>query len=418
MKVLLKAATIVDPNSDFHKQIVDIYIEKGIIKQIGQSLIVDDSTQIIEVKDLHVSPGWFDASVCIGEPGYEERETVTNALTVAAKSGFTHIAVHPNSNPIIDSSATLSFLKNKAWGYATSLHPIGALTVQSKGIDLAELYDMQQQGAIAFGDYKKAIENPNLLKLALLYTQNFNGLVQSYPQENQIAGKGIVNEEEQSTLLGLKGIPALAEELQIARDLYILEYTGGKLHIPTISTAKAVTLIREAKAKGLQVTCSVTVHHLALTDTLLQEFDTNYKVQPPLRSQQDVKALIQGVNDRTIDMITSDHRPMDIEHKKVEFDNAAYGTIGLESAYGICATFLDTETIVKAFTAGRTIYGISDITIEEGAIADLTLFSTQGKAIFTEDDILSTSKNTAFINQEVKGHVYGIYANQQLILKS
>ncbi len=418
MKVLLKAATIVDPKSPYHKQIVDIYIEKGIIKQIDQSLTVDDTTQIVEVEDLHVSSGWFDSSVCIGEPGYEERETVANALVVAAKSGFTHIAVQPNSNPIIDSSATLSFLKNKAWGKATELHPIGALTMQSKGIDLAELYDMQQQGAIVFGDYKKSINNPNLLKLALLYAQNFDGLVQSYPQDNQIAGKGIVNEEEQSTLLGLKGIPALAEELQIARDLYILEYTRGKLHIPTISTAKSVALIREAKAKGLQVSCSVAVHHLALTDTLLQEFDTNYKVQPPLRTQNDVTALIAGVNDGTIDMITSDHRPMDIEHKKVEFDNAAYGTIGLESTYGICATLLDTDTLVRALTAGKSIFGIDNAIITEGAVADLTLFSTQGNTTFTTNDILSTSKNSAFIDQKVKGHVYGVYANQQLILKS
>ncbi len=417
MKVLLKAATIIDADSPYNNQTVDVLIDNGIISKIDHTISTNTDTEELALENLHISQGWFDSSVCIGEPGFEERETITNALDVAAQNGFTAIAVHPNSNPVIDNTATLSFLKAKSFGKATNLHPIGSLTTGSKGIDLAELYDMQEHGAIAFGDYKKPINNPNLLKLALLYTQNFNGLVQSYPQDNQIAGKGMVHEGEQSTLLGLKAIPALAEELQIARDLFVLEYTGGKLHIPTISTEKSVSLIREAKRKGLQVTCSVTTHHLTLTDEVLSDYDSNYKVQPPLRTKKDVIALIRGVEDHTIDMITSDHRPMDTENKKVEFDNASYGTIGLESSFGACNTVLPTSTVINSFTRGKSIFGIPTFPINVGNKAEVTLFSPTGDTVFTTNHIQSSSDNSAFINRTLRGTVYGIYANQQLKLK-
>jgi len=282
---------------------------------------------------------------------------------------------------------------------------------------MAELYDMKQAGAIAFGDYKSAIQNPNLLKIALLYAQNFDGLILSFPQNNDIAGKGIVHEEKQSTLLGLKGIPALAEELQISRDLFILEYTGGKLHIPTISTAKSVQLIRDAKAKGLQVSCSVSVHHLALTDQELTTFNTHYKVLPPLRTQKDIDILIEGIHDGTIDMVTSDHQPMDIEHKKVEFDNAKFGTIGLESAFGILNSILDTEKTVDMLTQGKSIFGIKNIPIAKGNTANLSLFTPKVTTTFTEAHIHSISKNSAFIGKEQKGNAYGIIANGKMVLK-
>ncbi|WP_103068059.1 dihydroorotase [Aquimarina sediminis] len=417
MNFLLKAATVIDPASPYHHQTVDILIENGTITDINTTINSSNHIEEIQLDDLHVSQGWFDSSVCFGEPGYEERETIDNGLLVAAKSGFTAIALHPNSSPIIDNSASIGFLKGKALNNAVSLYPIGALTMQSKGIDLAELYDMKQAGAIAFGDYKKAVKNPNLLKIALLYAQNFGGLVMSYPQEDCIAGKGMVNEEEQSTLLGLKGIPALAEELQIVRDLFLLEYTGGTLHIPTVSTAKSVDLIREAKAKGLQVSCSTTVHHLTLTDKELVTFDANYKVLPPLRTQKDITALVEGVADGTIDMVTSDHRPMDVEYKKVEFDNAKYGTIGLESAFGILNEKLGIDTTIAMLTKGKSIFGVESPTIDKGNKADLSLFTPKHKATFTKEDVISTSKNSAFFEQQTKGTSYGIIANGKNVLK-
>ena len=249
MTTLLKSATIIDTSSPFNNQVKDILITDGIITKIDNNISNKKEYKIVELDNLHVSSGWFDTSVSLGEPGYEERETIKHGLDVAAKSGFTEIAVNPNTNPVTENKAAVEFLINKATNFATNLYPIGTLTQQSKGVEMAELYDMQQSGAIAFGDYNKPIANDNLLKVALLYTQNFNGLAMSFPKNNSIAGEGVVNEGKNSTLLGLKGIPALAEELQISRDLFLLEYTGGKLHIPTISTEKSLQLIKEAKKK-------------------------------------------------------------------------------------------------------------------------------------------------------------------------
>ena len=268
MNALIKSATIVDPKSDFHNETVDILIEKGRIAKISKRISNPSNYKEIKLDHLHVSQGWFDSSVCFGEPGYEERETIDNGLKTAAFSGFTAVALNPNTNPVIDSNADISFLKSKAQNKATSLYPIGALTSSSKGEDLAEFFDMKNAGAVAFYDYQKPISNPNLMKIALQYASNFDGLVCSFPQESKISGSGVVNENINSTRLGLKGNPALAEELQVARDLFLLEYTEGKLHIPTISTATSVALIRAAKAKKLNVTCSVAIHNLLLTDGL------------------------------------------------------------------------------------------------------------------------------------------------------
>jgi dihydroorotase len=416
MKLIIKSAKIIDSKSSFHNQTVDLLIADGLIEKIGVSLPNDDAT-VVRFDDLHVSQGWFDSSVSFGEPGYEDRETITNGLNVAAKSGFTAIGLQPNSFPVIDNQSQVNFVKNKANGFATEIFPIGALTKASEGKDMAELFDMKKAGAIAFGDYNKSIDNANILKIALQYVQDFDGLVIAYSQDPNIKGNGVANEGIVSTRLGLKGIPNLAEELQISRNLFLLEYTGGKLHIPTISTAKSVQLIREAKAKGLDVTCSVTVHHLVLTDEKLDGFDTRFKVTPPLRTEVDRQALLNGIADGTIDMITSDHNPIDIEFKKMEFDTAKNGTIGLESAFGALLTVLPVETIVAKLTSGRAVFGLENNTIEEGAKANLTFFTPEGKSTFMKENILSKSKNSAFLGTEIQGSVYGILNQNQLVTK-
>lgn len=411
MKVLVKSAKIIDNESPFNNKIVDILIDNGLITEIGPSLKVDRADQEISFENLHVSRGWFDSSVSFGEPGFEERETIDNGLITAGKSGFTAVAVNPGNYPVTDNKGAVSFLKSKAAGSPVSLYPIGALTRESAGLDVAELYDMQQAGAIAFGDYKKAITHPNLLKIALQYAQNFDGLIHSFPQEDKIAGAGQVNENENSTYLGLKGIPALAEELQITRDLYILEYTGGKLHIPTISTARSVGIIREAKERGLDVSCSVAVHNLFLTDDILREFDTNAKVLPPLRTKHDIKALLAGIKDGTIDMVTSDHYPVDIENKKVEFDNALFGTIGLESAFGALLRVVSLKSAITLLLAGRSRFNLPEESLEVGSTANLTFFDPEIRYTLALDHIHSSSKNTVFLHQELKGKVLGIFAN-------
>ena len=418
MSTLLKNARIIDVSSPFHHQVKDILIHNGVIKKIADSIVETKGDKVIRLENLHVSCGWFDTSVSLGEPGFEERETLNHGLTVAAKSGFTAIALNANTNPIIDSKSDVEYVINKSKDSGVKLYPIAALTQKSEGKELAELHDMKQSGAIAFADYNKPISNDNLMKVALLYAQNFDGLILSFPKNNSISGEGIANEGINSTKLGLKGIPALAEHIQIARDLFLLEYTGGKLHIPTISSAKSATLIKEAKKKGLQVTCSVTPHHLLLTDDELDEFDSRFKTTPPLRTKKDVKALQKAVTSGVIDIITSDHNPIDVEHKKVEFSEAKDGVVGLESFFASINTTLDLDTIIESITQKpRAIFGVKSAQINENSEADLTLFNPDKEFTFSHEHLLSTSKNSPFINTKCKGEVYGIYANQKLILK-
>ena len=418
MNLIVRAAKIIDSKSPFHNQIVDLLIEDGTIIKIGTSIVNSSNLKELKLDNLHVSQGWFDSSVCFGEPGYEDCETIENGLLVAAKSGFTSVALQPHTQPIIDNQSQVHFVQSKAKDAATQLYPIGALTKESLGKDLAELYDMKNAGAIAFGDYKRSVSNANLLKIALQYAQDFDGLVIAFSQDSDLKGNGVVNEGVVSTQLGLKGIPAMAEELQVVRNLFLLEYTGGKLHIPTISTEKSVALIKEAKSKGLQVTCSVAVHHLTLTDEKLHGFDTRYKVAPPLRADSDRKALLQGILDGTIDMITTDHNPFDIERKKMEFDLAKNGTIGLESAFGALLTVLPVELVIQKLTFGKSVFGIQESTIKEGNLANLSFFNPKETWTFTKENIQSKSKNSAFLGQEMNGKAYGIYNQGKLVISN
>jgi len=416
MNIVIKNATIVDTSSQFHQKQVDIKIENGVITEISPE-INSGNFDTLSLENLHVSSGWMDVSVSFGEPGFEDRETIDNGLTTAAKSGFTHIAYQPNTSPVIDNQSIVSFVKSKAAYHATSLYPIGAFTKNQEGTDLSEMFDMQNAGAIAFGDYKKNITNANLLKIGLQYVQDFDGTVIAFCNDDTIKGKGVVHEGIASTKLGLKGIPPLAEEVVLARNLFLLEYTGGKMHVPTISTTKSVEMIKEAKAKGLNVTCSVAVHNLVLTDEVLTDFDTRFKVNPPLRDTFHQQALINGVLDGTIDVITSDHCAMDIEHKKMEFDMAKDGTIGLESAFGALLEILPLNIVIEKLQAAKAIFLNDSNGIKIGSKADLTLFDPSKEWTFTKNDILSKSKNSAFLNHKMKGFVYGIYHNNKLIIK-
>ncbi len=417
MNILLRSAKIIDSNSKFHNQKMDILIKNGIISDIGKKLVLPGNCKEIQLKNLHVSNGWFDTSVSLGEPGYEERENIQHGLEVAARSGFTKIALNPNTYPLIDNKSAVEFLIQKSSASAVNLYPIANLTQGAQGKEMAELFDMKNSGAIAFGDYNKPVENANLLKIALLYAQNFEGIVMSFPEDAGIGTHGFVNESENTTRLGLNSIPNLSEELQVARDLALLEYTGGKLHIPTISTSKAVQLIKEAKKKGLDVSCSVAAHHIFLTDEEIQSFDTNFKVKPPLRSEKDVKSLIKGLKDGTIDMLVSDHNPIDIENKNVEFENGFFGTIGMESLFGSARQKLEVEDIISCLTdKPKKRFDLPVTAIENDIKADLTLFDPDTQYIFEKDNILSKSKNSAFIGKSLKGKIYGIFSNNKLVL--
>lgn len=409
MILYLKSAVIIDPtNKELHQKKRDILIRDGIIEKIAARIDPPARAKKIDLPNLHVSLGWFDSGVCFGEPGFEERESIAHGLQVAGKSGFTEIVLNPNTYPLPDNSGAIVFLTNAGQGSATKLYPLGALTLKSEGAELAELFDMKNSGACGFYDYKAPLNNGNLLKIALQYAQNFNAVVCSFPLDQQIAGKGVVNEGAVSTRLGLKGIPAMAEEVQLARDLAILEYAGGSLHVPTISSAQSVALIEAAKKKGLDVSCSVAVHNLWFDDEVLEGFDSNYKVLPPLRSKADSKALLKGLKTGVIDMVTTDHSPMDIEEKRVEFDHAAYGTIGLEHGFGALNALLGLDKTVELLTKGRERFGIPVPVLGEGVAANVTLFNPDETYTVTAEHLLSTSKNSMFLGETLKGQVYGI----------
>ncbi|WP_455170268.1 dihydroorotase [Aegicerativicinus sediminis] len=416
MTVLIQSATVLDTSSTHHKKVVDILIEKGKITTISNKIEPKKGWTVVSEKNLHVSQGWFDSSVSFGEPGYEEREDLENGLYTAAKSGFTSVAINPNTHPVIDSYADVAYVINKAQKSPVNAVVIGSLTKDGNGTDLAEMFDMHNAGAVAYYDYKKSINNPNVIKLALQYASNFGGIIMSFPNNEAIAGHGVMNEETTSTLLGLKGIPSLAEEIRLVRDLYLVEYTGGTMHIPTISTAKSVDLIRAAKSKGLNISCSVAVHNLVLTDEILKNFDSNYKVLPPLRTETDRLALIEGVKDGTIDMVTSDHNPLDIELKKLEFDRADFGTIGLESFFGALQTVFSTAKSIEILTSGKHLFKVQGTSIEEGEVADLSLFNPAESYVFGEENIFSKSHNSIFKGKKLKGKVYGTFSKNQLTI--
>jgi dihydroorotase len=406
MNIILKSAKVINVESKHNGSKQDILISEGKIKKIGSTISVKNA-KTISVKNLHVSVGWFDSSVSFGEPGYEERETLLNGADVAAKSGFTDLLLNPSTNPVLDNQTDISFIKSKSLNSSCNIHPIGALTLSSESKDLAELYDMKNSGAVGFYDFKKPILNSNLLKTALLYSQSFNSVIMSYPQDNSVAKGGLINEGTISVNYGIKGIPNFAEEIQIARDLHVLEYTGGKLHIPTISTKKSLELIKKAKSKGLNVTCSVAVHNLIFNDKKLKDFDTRFKVLPPLREEKDRVALVNGVKTGLIDMVTSDHLPIDLENKKTDIENAKYGTIGLESIFGSLLSLFDLNQTIEILSRGREIFNIEKPEFEVGSKASLSLFTINDYE-FSKADILSKSKNSAFLGMKMKGKPIGV----------
>jgi len=416
MNSLIKSATIIDKNSEFHNKTVDILISNGIISDISEDIKNPKNFLEIRFPNLHVSNGWFDYSVCTGEPGYEERDNLLNTLMLASKSGFTSVGLQPNTFPVTEKSTEIEYLKAVAKNSNVNIYPIGALTKSSDGNELAELFEMKNSGAIGFGDYKKSIVNANVLKLALLYSKDYNIPIFSFPLNREISNNGVMNEGITSTSLGLKGIPGMSEEIQIMRDIRILEYTGGNLHIPYISTRKSLELIKKAKNKGLNISCSTCVHNLFFNDSHLSDFNTNFKVLPPLRTQDDIDQLISGVKDGSIDTVTSDHNPLDIELKNVEFDKAEFGTIGLESLFGALNRIFPIKTTINILTRGKKVFGIEETEIKIGTQADLSLFNPINSFVFNDDNVLSMSKNSIFIGSSLKGKVYGTISNGKMTL--
>jgi dihydroorotase len=414
MNLLIKSATIIDPNSPFHNKVSDILIEKGIISRIEPN--IESDAEVIEAEGCFLSPGFFDLNCNIGEPGLETKEDLYTGTKVAAAGGFTGIALMPNTAPPVHSKAEIEYIVNRSKKNLVDVYPLGAISHKREGKDLAEMYDMYLSGAKAFTDGNRPVQDAGLMERALLYAQGFDALVFSYPEDTAIAGKAKVNEGEVSTLLGMKGIPSLAEELMIARDLYLAEYTGSPIHFSTISTTRSVELIREAKHKGLEVTCDVAVHHLVLTDEALMGFDSLYKVKPPLRTQDDVDALLLGLKDGTIDAIVSQHTPHEVEFKDVEFEVAEYGIINLQTAFStVVEAGLDIGLIVqKLAIAPREILGVDVPVIALGKEANLVLVDTKAQWEFNKKNNRSKSYNSPFLGETLSGKVLLTFNNNQL----
>jgi dihydroorotase len=410
MNLLLQNVTIVDPQSPHHNQRTDILIENGLIRQVGKYISPEGAT-VVSGENLCVSPGWMDLHAHLRDPGFEYKETLESGAAAAAAGGFTAVLVMPETHPVVQTKAGVEYILRRSQTLPVDLVPAGALSQNLEGKELAELYDMHIAGAKAFTDAEHAVHHSGVLVRALMYAHNFGGKVHVRCDEKTVSHGGQMHEGVVSTRLGLKGIPSLAEELMVVRNIYLAEYAGTPIHLMALSSAKSVELVREARQKGLPVTASVHAANLFWNDSALEDFDTNYKVNPPLRGEDDRKALIRGIADGTIDCITSGHSPEDVETKVMEFDLAAFGMIGLEAAFALAnsAGILSKEELVKAFCHNpRTIAGVEIPVIKTGEKANLTIFDPSEKWTFSANDIRSKSKNTPLVGKELTGKVIGI----------
>lgn len=416
MKILLKSVQIINTGSPHHDSQKDILVENGIIQQIDNQ-IDTSADEVVQGEDFHVSVGWFDLRVHATEPGYEHRETLASMSQAAQRGGFTEVALLPNTKPTIQTKESVLFLKQSGENQLVSIHPIAAVTLNTEGKDFTEMLDLYYAGAVAFSDGNCPITHPDILLKTLQYLDPVGGLLMNRPEETLLSRYGQMHEGMVSTSLGMKGLPAMAEEIAVMRDLQLLVYTGitsktPRLHFSLISAAKSVALIREAKQKGLPVSCDVAAHQLVFDDASLVEFDTNLKVNPPFRTRLDIDALWQGLSDGTIDAVVSDHHPHDEEGKNLEFDLAEFGVIGLETSFAALNMFNTSlqlsQLIDKITTQPRRILGKENPKIEVGTMANLTVFSPSQTWTYQQEQIRSKSKNSPFIGQTFQGRAVAI----------
>ena len=417
MSLLIKGITIADASSEFNGKTCDVRVVKGTIAEIGTNLSTQKSETIFEGNGSILSPGFFDLNCVFGDPGFETNEDIQTGTAAAAAGGFTGIAIMPNTKPVVHSKGEVEYILNRAKGNLVNVHPIGAISQNLEGKELAEMFDMKQAGAVAFAEAGKAIADDGFMSRALQYALGFDGLLFTHPENKALVGKAQVNESATTILLGMKGIPALAEEMQVARDIFLAQYHNAPIHISNISTAGSVALIKKAKKDGVKVTCDVAAHQLVFTEELLNDFDSNYKVKPPLRSKADNKVLIAGLKDGTIDAISSQHRPYEIEFKNVEFEIANYGIIALQTVLPLLLQAgLDTALIVeKLAVKPRNLLKLEVPQIKVGEFANFTVFNSTKEWVFNSETNQSKSANSPLFNTKLKGKVELVYNNGQYI---
>jgi dihydroorotase len=416
MDILLRQVRVIDPSSPFHQQTIDIFIQNGVITEAGN--ISKSTDQEVNIPGLCVSPGWLDIFSQFWDPGFEFKETLETGADTAAAGGFTDVMILPNTNPVLHNKAGIEYIVQRSRNLPVNIHPIAAITRNTEGKELAEMYDMHQSGAIAFSDGTNTIQSGGLLLKALQYLKAINKTIIQIPDDKSISGSGLMNEGVISTQLGLPGRPAIAEELMIARDIELAQYTNSRLHITGISTSRSVELITKARNEGIMVSCSVTPYHLCFIDQDLTGYDTNLKLNPPLRTEKDREALRQAVMNGSIDCIATHHMPQDTDHKVVEFEYAHNGMIGLETAFSVvrtCLPELSFERIVQLFsTRPRELFDfpVASIKKDEPACMSLFLPDMEWKVGVQK----SKSKNSAFTGKTLKGRAMGIINKEKLFL--
>ncbi len=412
MKILIQGAEIIDKNSPFHQQEKNILIQNGRIVSISEKPVAAD--KVIKAQGMKLSIGWFDLGTYIGDPGLESSEDIDSAMKAAAAGGFTELAMLPNTQPVVQSKNSVSYITRGNETRLVEIHAMAAVTQNCKGEELTEMIDLHQAGAVAFTDGLKPIWHTDILLKALQYVQKFDGLVIDHPEDIWLNMFGQMHEGIESTRLGLKGMPRIAEELVVNRNLEILGYANGKLHFSKLSTAKAVDIIRGARKK-FKISCDITAYQALLDDSLLSDFDTNYKVNPPLREKTDQEALIKGLKDGTIDVICSGHTPHDVESKDVEFDHSEFGIINLQtfaSNIAALAKSVEYSMLIEKITYGpRNILGLEVPTLDVEAKANLTLFDPEREWVLNDQSNLSKSKNSPWWGKKVKGKAVAVFNN-------
>lgn len=419
MVLLIQQAYITDPSSPFHETRQDILIESGVIKDI-QPRIDARADQVIAGQGLNVSPGWVDIFAQFADPGYEYKETLETGAAAAAAGGYTDVFVIPNTKPVIDNKSQAEYIRQKSKGLPVNVYPIGAVSRGAEGKDLAEMYDMRASGAIAFSDGLHPIQSAGLLMKALQYVKAFDGVIIQIPDDKSVGSNGLMHEGIISTQLGLPGKPMMAEELLVARDIKLARYTESKIHFTGVTSPRSLEYIKRAKEAGLAVTCSVTPYHLFFTDADLQQYDTNLKVYPPLRTANEVSALKKAILDGTIDCIATHHMPHEYDSKVLEFEYAKNGMTGLETAYAVLRTAMpevpEHKWVELLSINPRKIFGLEKASVQKGAIACITLYEPATTVTVEEKGFLSKSKNSAFIGKTLTGKVRGVVNGEKITL--
>lgn len=415
MKILIQSATISDPNSSFHKKKANVLIQNGRIVDISSKKSSAD--KLIEADGMILSTGWIDLGTFIGDPGLEYKEDIESASKAAAAGGFTEIVMLPNTVPCIETKNGVNYITKSNDSRLVQIHPIGSVTLKNLGEELTEMIDLDAAGAVAFSDGLKPVWNTDILLKSLQYIQKFDGLLINHPEDIWLNMFGQMNEGPNSTMLGLKGMPKIAEEVAVNRDIELLGYAGGRLHFTKVSSAKVIDAIRAAKKRKLNVSCDIAAYQALLDDSLLEDFDTNYKVNPPLREKVDLVALVAGLKDGTIDVISTGHLPQDTESKVLEFDQADFGMINLQTFASQLATLSNSvdvhELLRKVTVAPRELLKIEVPLIEKDAKANLTLFDPQAKWTFKTEENYSKSNNSPWLGKELKGKAQAVFNNSK-----